>query len=1011
MKPAVRALRTGDKKTSESLAGDMQNLAVARQTKGGKEPTQIPITRQGYSTSGKEIEVMMNTFRVMEFPTRPIYQYEVNVAHAAEGIEQDRRVIRRCWMCDTRQRELPNAIFDGVATAWSFKKVDSVSEHIVYKGGKKNPQGSFGNVHGRTVVFTVTLRRQLDINVIKRWLERKIPFDDRVIEAVNFLDHLLRDWPATQFASHKRAIFFPDFDKDTEVQETSNFYTALHGGASVYRGIFQAIRPSAKGLLVNLDAAHGVFFSRISLMGIMCGMLDGKKSPGGYDASFLAKVSWFVQDRYGNGHPTEVFKTIEKKISRLRVMPNYAGCPKKFKGFNIRGLVEGTARQYMVDIKDAATAKVTRMTVEQYFQEKYKLKLEYPDLPLVQMENKAVVYPIEFLVVKGLQRWPFKLTEQQTAETIRYTAKRPADRKDHIAKCKQLLKHDEDPQLLEYGLKIDSSMLKTKARLLPSPQIEFGNAKHLPTAGKWDLRSKKFYKPNVQPLRSWGVGYFPGAHSRTQSAMVSTFIDKFVNIYKGHGGVFQTSTPTSMELKEDIAEAVKRLYEMTAKTWSQEPQLLIFIVPNKDAFAYLRIKKSCDCRYGVASQVLQASQVNMNNNQYHSNVLMKVNAKLGGVTSRVVPSLPAWGMRPSSIIIGADVTHPTLGVWTPSLAAMCISNDRHGISYMGGCASNGDNREIIRPENIAEILLPLFREWFNTIGQGTELPKYIYYLRDGVSESEYRLVLEREISVLRRVAADAFGVKEWPGKITAVIANKRHHLRAFPTSKASNCADRNQNPLPGTLIDRDVTSPHGWDFLLYAHVALQGTARPVHYKVILDEIGHKPDELVNLIYEQSYQYVRSTTSVSIHPAIYYAHLITARARHHENVPSSAGLQHGAKIKTERSKVPPAERQKIQFPGFDSRGKGSPQSGSRMAGSEQSSSTATPTGTKIRPKIVSLLDTDPNAPAQEEEEEEEEEGTVARPLVPPERVPKPQDTFQLLPMKGSANRLQYRMWWI
>ncbi|KAJ5132846.1 hypothetical protein N7448_007004 [Penicillium atrosanguineum] len=34
-----------------------------------------------------------------------------------------------------------------------------------------------------------------------------------------------------------------------------------------------------------------------------------------------------------------------------------------------------------------------------------------------------------------------------------------------------------------------------------------------------------------------------------------------------------------------------------------------------------------------------------------------------------------------------------------------------------------------------------------------------------------------------------------------------------------------------------------------------------------------------MIYEQSHQYIRSTTSVGIHPAIYNAHLITARARH------------------------------------------------------------------------------------------------------------------------------------
>lgn len=67
----------------------------------------------------------------------------------------------------------------------SFKEIESVSERIVYKGGINNPQGSMGNVHGRTVVFTATLRRMLDISVIDRWLKKRLPLDDRVIEAIS----------------------------------------------------------------------------------------------------------------------------------------------------------------------------------------------------------------------------------------------------------------------------------------------------------------------------------------------------------------------------------------------------------------------------------------------------------------------------------------------------------------------------------------------------------------------------------------------------------------------------------------------------------------------------------------------------------------------------------------------------------------------------------------------------------------------------------------------------------
>jgi eukaryotic translation initiation factor 2C len=63
------------------------------------------------------------------------------------------------------------------------------------------------------------------------------------------------------------------------------------------------------------------------------------------------------------------------------------------------------------------------------------------------------------------------------------------------------------------------------------------------------------------------------------------------------------------------------------------PGLLFFIVNDRNIDVYRRIKKSCDIRFGVASQVLQAKHVMSASPQYISNVCMKVNAKLGGCTS------------------------------------------------------------------------------------------------------------------------------------------------------------------------------------------------------------------------------------------------------------------------------------------------------------------------------------------------------------------------------------------
>jgi eukaryotic translation initiation factor 2C len=96
-----------------------------------------------------------------------------------------------------------------------------------------------------------------------------------------------------------------------------------------------------------------------------------------------------------------------------------------------------------------------------------------------------------------------------------------------------------------------------------------------------------------------------------------------------------------------------------------------------------------------------------------------------------------------------------------------------------------------------------------------------------------------------------------------IVCTKRHHIRFFPKDSDSQAADRNANALPGTLVESDVTHPFEYDFYLSAHSAIQGTARPVHYHVLQDEAKVPVNDLQKMIYQFSYQYMRSTTPVSL----------------------------------------------------------------------------------------------------------------------------------------------------
>lgn len=49
------------------------------------------------------------------------------------------------------------------------------------------------------------------------------------------------------------------------------------------------------------------------------------------------------------------------------------------------------------------------------------------------------------------------------------------------------------------------------------------------------------------------------------------------------------------------------------------------------------------------------------------------------------------------------------------------------------------------------------------------------------------------------------------------------------------------NPKCGLVVDQGVTYKDGYDFYLQSHAVIQGTARPAHYVVLVDELNLAPD--------------------------------------------------------------------------------------------------------------------------------------------------------------------------
>ena len=846
-------------------------------------PTQFK-ARPGFNDTGKAVQLLLNSWPVENFPTAPVYQYDIIIGNGSEK----RAVQKKVWASKARKDKTGTQIlFDGNKLAWSLIDIQEVRMMVDLDAEDgRRPRG--GDDAGRnTFRLGMKKSKRVDLSVIQGYLEGRIQMNVSILEAISFLDHLLREYPSItdRFIPVKRSFFVRDSERMN-----------LGGGVEVFRGVYQSIRlAEGKKLIINLDVANTTFFQ-----------------PQSMTAAIMAKyvlrdIQAIVSEMRPVGENGErrlnpFAKQVQSTFKKAMCRAQYNGNPAPNKDWNIFRIMPFNAMEHTIEYKNPQTRQVEgRVTIQQYFVRKYNLRLQYPQLPLVEMTKKGACFPMELIHIKEHQRYPFKLDEKQTANMIKFAVSPPEVRMRAIMNGKAWLDWDNDPVCKAFGLKVGNKQIKTEARLLPAPGIEFGPGTKVEqpgTKGRWDLRGKKFYTPNSgEPLSRWGIGVFPG-RINVSGPQIDRIAADLARAYRDHGGRVENSPPHIMILPADPAQAVEQLHTQTGNLRKGRPQILIFLVQDKNAFHYTRIKKSCDCRYGVVSQVMQLQQVLKGNGQYYSNVLMKINAKLGGSTSKVVPAKTSGfkSFTKPTMFIGADVSHASPGSPQASMAALTVSWDKFGGRYAAGCQTNGQRVEMITENNFRSILGPLVTQWQSEVGSG-KLPEHVFYIRDGVSEGQFQSVMQEEVPAIRLVFAQAAknaGIT-WKGELTVIIAAKRHHIRAFP-QKPGPASDAKGNPLPGVLIERDATTPNEFDFFLYSHIALQGTSRPVHYTVLYDDANLKPNLIQNMLYEHCYQYMRSTTSVSLHPAVYYAHLASNRAKAHEDIAASQGPQGGAGYK-------------------------------------------------------------------------------------------------------------------
>jgi len=390
---------------------------------------------------------------------------------------------------------------------------------------------------------------------------------------------------------------------------------------------------------------------------------------------------------------------------------------------------------------------------------------------------------------------------------------------------------------------------------------------------------KRFFRP--ASIERWIVVVYERQQRFSQQA-AQDMIDGLLRGCSDVGMKVNDTSPlvTWQNGQGRIAEQLRTVGNECFQKTKQRPTLIVVVLPDNGNDIYTAVKHFGDVTVGVATQCLKSSKCFRAKAQYYANVCLKMNVKLGGINTIPDPQSVTvlTDPRNPTIVMGADVIHPAPGSdGRPSFAALVGNVDSNSAKYVATSRVQGSREEIIQDlKEMAKHVLTMYMKYRQAVEKKASdfAPSRLIFFRDGVSEGQFKQVLDKELDALKAACVD---LKINP-KITVIIVAKRHHVRFFP--KQPGDADRSGNCPAGTVVDQVVAHPTEFDWYLQSHGGLLGTSRPAHYNVLYDDNKFNADSLQSLSFALCHVYARSTRSVSIPAPVYYADIVCSRAKNH-----------------------------------------------------------------------------------------------------------------------------------
>lgn len=590
----------------------------------------------------------------------------------------------------------------------------------------------------------------------------------------------------------------------------------------VVPGILSTIYPSANGLLYNTDIIFRTLHTDTVLDYIY---------------------------RKQRESPSDYRSIIENELFGRIVMTNYSN-----KTFMVTSINWAMNPNDGFD-RTSATGKAKRITFAKYFKEQYDVTVTDMKQPLLcchrRRQNKDEYYLPELCCMTGLtedMRKDFRLMRELKQLSI-------LDPEPRLKRIQQSVKEASDNKefqasLAQWRFNMNPNPLQIPCRVLPAPSIIFGNKKidfaDPSNAGEWAIRSDPLMR--VPKLGKWVVISPPNSDRE---------VTRFLDI------LLQVARPLGLNIDRPVVEVAtadseKAYIESLRKVVKPgQTQLVIVILETGSKNIYDRVKQFLCLETPILSQCVQFKTIRDEKGLHSKATKLVVQAatKIGAAPWTLDYKFPG-----PTMVIGMDVYHS--GEIGPSrqkasIVGFTASMDAKITTYYSRVVKNPPGQELIK--TLRPCVLAALRK-FKEIN--AVFPSHIIVYRDGVGEGQVQEVLDNELRGFQ-AALNELNLKS---QICWVVVLKRISTRLFPRS-----GNGIQNPVPGTIVDTDITHPDALEFFLVSQKVTQGTVNPTKYQVIFNEPKFSADYIQLLTHQLCHSYFNWFGTIRVPAPCQYAH--------------------------------------------------------------------------------------------------------------------------------------------